>query len=334
MHPSCMSGRIQIGHIIKNSNTQRRLRLRPTVSLLTPCRSLKHASMFKTTDNETIDWLTDESQVERGIQVLSGCVTESRRQNYDAVLNKRCNNVRFVFDSITNPDNVWASLRSMDGFGVHHADIIPGRVTVENRKRFCRSMGTGKYMNVTSHADAESCILHLKSQGYSIWATDLYEDYNEQQQQDVDQGGLNRRECESLDDILKNARDMTDCVANCKVAFVFGNEKNGISNQVRQMCDKRFKLDMFGFAQSFNLSVTVAIVSALLRHNSWMKPCMMSSEEKQRILMTWLVKHVKNSHCILKTNGVHVCSPQDEYKQYKDKREEDNEPESYQSGFQ
>ena len=43
-----------------------------------------------------------------------------------------------------------------------------------------------------------------------------------------------------------------------------GNENNGISNEMRDLADETFTLPMYGFAESFNLSVATAITLAHL----------------------------------------------------------------------
>ncbi len=67
-------------------------------------------------------------KIKQGIEVLSQYTTVDRYKTYEKILSNRCSNIRIVFESVSNPDNVWASLRSMDCFGLQYADIIPSRL--------------------------------------------------------------------------------------------------------------------------------------------------------------------------------------------------------------
>ncbi len=43
------------------------------------------------------------------------------------------------------------------------------------------------------------------------------------------------------------------------LALWFGNERDGLSAEAQDLCDHRVSIDMQGFCQSFNLSVSVGI---------------------------------------------------------------------------
>ena len=43
------------------------------------------------------------------------------------------------------------------------------------------------------------------------------------------------------------------------ICFLFGNEKEGISDEAKKGCDLLFRVPMFGMVESYNLSVAAAI---------------------------------------------------------------------------
>jgi tRNA (guanosine-2'-O-)-methyltransferase len=43
------------------------------------------------------------------------------------------------------------------------------------------------------------------------------------------------------------------------LALIFGNEHEGVSPQLAGACDGSFRIPMYGFTQSFNISVAAAI---------------------------------------------------------------------------
>ena len=45
-----------------------------------------------------------------------------------------------------------------------------------------------------------------------------------------------------------------------KLAFIFGNEVNGINDEVMSFCDKSIEIPQLGTKHSFNVSVSIGIV--------------------------------------------------------------------------
>jgi tRNA (guanosine-2'-O-)-methyltransferase len=59
------------------------------------------------------------------------------------------------------------------------------------------------------------------------------------------------------------AKSLYELTFDGKVALVFGNERFGLSPDALSRCDGIFSIPMYGFSQSFNISVAV---SATLNH--------------------------------------------------------------------
>ncbi len=49
------------------------------------------------------------------------------------------------------------------------------------------------------------------------------------------------------------------------LVLVFGNEAAGVSDTMKSLADGAFKIPMFGFVESFNVSVAAAISTSALR---------------------------------------------------------------------
>ena len=85
-----------------------------------------------------------------------------------------------------------------------------------------------------------------------------------------------------------------------KVALVFGNELRGISNEAMSLSDERVRIPMYGFTESFNISVSAAIclntlVGKLHRNGSFAG---LSDEEKDVLKLKWYRKIVRKSDLI------------------------------------
>jgi tRNA (guanosine-2'-O-)-methyltransferase len=83
----------------------------------------------------------------------------------------------------------------------------------------------------TTKENTLSCYQHLREQGYRIVATTPH-----------------------MDDILLNELDLDQ-----KTAIVFGTELEGLSTIAIENADAWMKIPMYGFTESFNISVSAAI---------------------------------------------------------------------------
>jgi tRNA (guanosine-2'-O-)-methyltransferase len=80
-----------------------------------------------------------------------------------------------------------------------------------------------------------------------------------------------------------------------KLALLFGSEKEGLTEQALQISDFKFRIPMYGFTESFNLSVSVALslfeLTGRLRSSAidWK----LSDGEKEKLLLEWLIRTVR-----------------------------------------
>lgn len=117
--------------------------------------------------------------------------------------------------------------------------------------------------------NTEICFRQLKENGYRILATDPTPDGVAIEQVEV----------------------------NEKIALVMGNELRGISDFTAAKVDGKVRIPMYGFTESFNISVSAAIClhTLLDKMRSSNVPWQLSPEEKKKILLQWLKKSVRKS---------------------------------------
>ena len=206
---------------------------------------------------------------------LSQFVTEDRLRTMRAVLSDRTRFITVVLEDIYQPHNASAVLRTCDCFGVQDVHII------ENRNSYRVNpdveLGTAQWLSLqrySQHADNTAATLKsLQSSGYRVVATTPHGD------------------TVSLDDFDVTAQPS---------ALVFGTELDGLSDDALCHADVRLRVPMYGFAESFNISVSAAIIlnrlcSDLRRSNlSWQ----LSSQEQQQVLLTWLRRSIKKSDAL------------------------------------
>jgi tRNA G18 (ribose-2'-O)-methylase SpoU len=156
-----------------------------------------------------------------------------------------------VLESAVDSRNLQAVLRTAEAFGMQDIWIVHSPVTRDeqgqrirhdeeagaersDKLRFCS--GASLWLTVRYFDDTRSCITALREEGYTIWATDLSP----------------VAECIS--------RIAPSAVPKEKLAVVMGREVDGVSEMMLRESDQRIYLDMFGFTESFNLSVASALV--------------------------------------------------------------------------
>ena len=101
------------------------------------------------------------------------------------------------------------------------------------------------------------------------------------------------------------------------VALVFGSEGPGISEAARAEADLFVRIPMYGFTESFNISVAAALTLQTVTHRvrlredlDWKIP----EQEHPRILGDWASRTVKDAHNLIERlkNGGDSPSPRPE----------------------
>jgi tRNA (guanosine-2'-O-)-methyltransferase len=133
-------------------------------------------------------------------------------------------------ENVHDPHNVSAVLRTCDAVGVLRVELV---YTTEKFPRIGRksSSSAGKWIERRKHPSIDECYRTLRASGKRIYAAVLNE-----------QSG-------SLFDI--------DCTG--PVAFVFGNEHRGVSDDAAKGADGTFKIPMLGMIESLNISVACGV---------------------------------------------------------------------------
>lgn len=201
---------------------------------------------------------------------LSSFITDDRMERIQQVLSNRTEFVTVVLEDLYQPHNASAVLRTCDCFGIQDIHII------ENRNSFDASsgvtIGADKWLTLHRHNEKDTdnttnCINTLKERGYKIVAT------------------------------TPHARDLhiEDLKLDKKIALVFGSEAEGLSDKALSLSDEYVKIPMYGFSESFNISVSAAlclyILTEKMRKNR--KDWHLGKSRKSELLYSWVKKSVK-----------------------------------------
>ncbi len=206
---------------------------------------------------------------------LLSYLTASRIQRFEDVIQHRTRYITYVIEDVFQVHNASAVVRSCDCFGIQDLHVIESRNTYVTDKNI--ALGAGKWVNIHKYKDVENttsnCLTHLKKKGYKIAATTPHE----------------------------NDFTLSTIPLKEPLAIVFGTEKNGITQEVKDNADYFLKIPMYGFTESLNISVAAAITAQNLyermkaEHIDWK----MSLEEENELRMQWLKKSIKDSGAII-----------------------------------
>ena len=166
------------------------------------------------------------------VRALRPLLSEHRRQRIERVLRHRLLSVTVVLENLHDPHNGGAVLRTCEALGLVQVHVV------EHKERFSSSprvtQRAHKWTGVDRHATVEGCLQQLAGWGYTCWAA-------------VPPPPGERPRAGEL------------VAADRPLALVFGNEHAGLSQQALACCQGRFAIPMFGFTESLNLSVSVAV---------------------------------------------------------------------------
>ena len=158
----------------------------------------------------------------------------STKTNGQALENTTTNNngrAFIVLESIQDPGNLGTIVRTAEGAGV--SGIIMNKETVDiyNSKVIRSTMGSMYRVPFIVTENLEETINELKKNNITVFAAHLKGD--EYYAKDLYKGD---------------------------VAFLIGNEGNGLSDEIAKMADKYVKIPMDGMVESLNASVAAAIL--------------------------------------------------------------------------
>lgn len=209
------------------------------------------------------------------IDYLKGFMSERRVQRFNEVIAERTDYMRVVLENVYQAHNASAVIRSCDCFGIQNVHFI------ENRNQMKISddvaMGSSNWLSIHKHNQKENNTVEtlqlLKNKGYKIIATTPHKDDFTPDTLPIDQ----------------------------KIALVFGTEIDGISQEVFEMADGFVRIPMYGFTESFNISVSAAIcmyeISSRIRKN--IPNYLLSEAEKTDIYLDWLKNSVEKSEALI-----------------------------------
>ncbi len=166
---------------------------------------------------------------------FSESVTSERFERIKEVVAQRSFHFLPVLEGLYDQGNISAVMRSTEAMGFGELHIVELSDRFKESARVTK--GADKWLDIHKWQYSSRCLSSLKARGYQVFAT-------------------------SLD----TQNSIADIDYSKPTAFVFGNEKDGVSPELLNACDGKVKIPMYGFVQSFNISVAAALCLSFARH--------------------------------------------------------------------
>lgn len=158
-------------------------------------------------------------------------MTPERNERLLAVLDKRQSGITVVLENVFDPHNISAVMRTCDAVGVQEIYVLNNKIPPHKKWGSKSSSSADKWLTIHQYDDAATCMSALRNKYARILTTHLSSD----------------------------AVSLYDINFIPSIALVFGNEHEGVSEEIRALADGNFIIPQVGIIRSLNISVACAV---------------------------------------------------------------------------
>ncbi len=202
---------------------------------------------------------------------LEPLLTPERISRIDAVLAARLASVVPVVEDTYDPHNAAAAIRTTEAIGLCELHAIEPGARFSAARGVTR--GAHRWIELVRWSSAEDAVAALHGRGFRVLATLPGAPHSIE---DVDVGG--------------------------PIAVAFGNEHAGLGARAIAACDGAIGVPMYGFTESFNLSVTVALAMSRIaarRRQAIGAPGDLPDERRRVLRARWFALKIRGAPGIL-----------------------------------
>lgn len=180
---------------------------------------------------------------------------------------QRMRGVAVVLDGLYDPGNRSAVYRTAEGLGLLEMHVVRPE---ESRKRHARAVSRGaeKWLRIAYHPTPAEAVRSLHAAGYRVLTSRL------------DAGAL----------------PLSSISFAQPTALVFGNERDGVCQELHDLADGSFALPMNGLVESYNISVAAGMTlyyARTMRERALGATTDLSPTEQTELLEEYLVQSAR-----------------------------------------
>jgi len=175
------------------------------------------------------------------VEGLRPFVSEQRQQRIEAVLSGRLRSVEVAIEQPYDPHNAAAVVRSAEALGAWSVHVIAASERILRAKG--TTTGTHHWIETRHHAGLEEFVAVQREAGMLVAGA-----------------------CVDATHMLE------ELPVDRPICLLFGNEHAGLSAEAQAACAIRFRIPIYGFAESYNLSVAAALTlyATTARKRAWL----------------------------------------------------------------
>ena len=203
------------------------------------------------------------------LEFLSEYLTDRRKMLIEEKLSHRTKHLTIILEDIYNRHNANAVVRSCECFGVQNLHVVEQRNEYDLSPNVLQ--GSLKWINLARYNNPDAnniqqCYSDLKASGYRIVAT-------------------------SPEPVNHSIAELD---STQPMALAFGTELNGLTDWAKEHADETVYIPMYGFTESFNISVGAALCmyELLNRIRKSEIEWQLSDSEKNKLRLDWYRKSV------------------------------------------
>lgn len=202
---------------------------------------------------------------------LQGFLTEERKAKIEKYADESSDFVLPVMEDIYQFRNAAAIVRSVEACGFHKIIALENENEFNPNTRVTR--GADTWVAIEKRTHNQEALQELKQQGYQILAISPEE----------------------------RAVNIEDYALTQPVALVFGTEKQGVSQEIIESADAVVKIPMYGFTESFNVSVAAGICMYVMKQKLLHSEIdfRLPLEKKMALKIRWAVNSARSGEEIL-----------------------------------
>lgn len=212
---------------------------------------------------------------EKVLTAFYNMISESKQEMFDQIASDRTRYITVVLETIMKEHNASAVLRTCDCFGIQDLHAIEKGTSYEIQREIAK--GAGNWVDMETYMSNDTptieCLSALKNRGYKIVATSPHA-----------------------------TQKISEISIDQPIALVFGTENDGISSEAESCADELVSIPMYGFTESFNISVSAAIALNILRDRlersnlTWK----LSYEEQIKLKILWSTRIIRDGEDVEK----------------------------------
>jgi tRNA (guanosine-2'-O-)-methyltransferase len=215
---------------------------------------------------DAIERLIDRYGPESVCTALEPMLTPERIARIDHVLSARLASIATAVEDTYDPHNAAATIRTSEALGLQELHVIEPGERFSATKGVTR--GAHRWIDLHRWPAADACVHALHARGFRVYAT--------------------------LPD--PGAVSIEDVDVSTPLAVLFGNEHAGVSPAAVAASDGAITVPMFGFTESYNLSVTVGLAMSRLaarRRAHLGAPGDLDPARQERLRARWFALRVR-----------------------------------------